>query len=226
MQRLEKILGRKSGSKSTRIANFGNFRKVAQNPHFLKKCKGEPRENFENSPKKAKCKGGTNGNFSKISQNVAFVWKAKKPFWRKWHYPLISMLLKCKDWKRFWGKRVAPKVPELPRYGNFRSHPKPAFSEKVQEGTKENFWKLAKKSSPRLKDLKPLWCKWHCHLISMPLNWKDWRILWGKKRLQKCPNCQVIAIFAGSLKTRFFLKSEKGGRRENFQKSLKKEASF
>ena len=83
--------------------SYCNFGKVTQNPHFLKKCKW-----------------GTKGNFSKISQKVAFVWKAKKPFWRKWHYPLVSMLLKCKDWKRFWSKRVAPKVPELPRYGIFR----------------------------------------------------------------------------------------------------------
>ena len=25
--------------------------------------------------------------------------------WRKWHYPLISMHLKCKDLKRFWRKQ-------------------------------------------------------------------------------------------------------------------------
>ena len=41
--------------------SYGNFDKVIQNPHFLKKCKG-----------------GTKGNFSKISLKVALVWKAQK----------------------------------------------------------------------------------------------------------------------------------------------------
>ena len=36
--------------------------------------------------------------------------KGPKAHLRK--YPLISMQLKGKDWKRFWGKKAAPKVPE------------------------------------------------------------------------------------------------------------------
>ena len=46
--------------------------------------------------------------------------KGSKALWRKWHYPLISMLLKRKDWTRCWSKKAAPKVPEWPSYGNFR----------------------------------------------------------------------------------------------------------
>ena len=41
--------------------SYGNFRKVTQNPHFLKKCKGR-----------------TKGNFSKIPQKVAFALVADK----------------------------------------------------------------------------------------------------------------------------------------------------
>ena len=89
------------------------FRKVTQNPYFLKKCKG-----------------GTRGNFSKIAQKVAFVWKSSpccknrpkssfrlkgpKALWRKWHYPPISMHLKCKDRKRVWRKKRLQTVPEWP----------------------------------------------------------------------------------------------------------------
>ena len=40
---------------------YGNFRKVTQNPHFLKKWKG-----------------GTKGNFSKIARKDALAEKAKK----------------------------------------------------------------------------------------------------------------------------------------------------
>ena len=59
--RLEKIFGQKAASKVTEWPSYGNFRKVTQNPHFLKKCKE-----------------GTKGNFSKIALKVALVSKAQK----------------------------------------------------------------------------------------------------------------------------------------------------
>ena len=59
--RLEKILAKTAAPKMPEWPSYGNFRKVTQNPHFLKKCKG-----------------GTKGNFSKIAQKVALVWKAQK----------------------------------------------------------------------------------------------------------------------------------------------------
>ena len=61
LQRLEKILVQTAALKVPEWPSYGNSRKVTQNPHFLKKCKG-----------------GTKGNFSKIAQKVAFVWKAQK----------------------------------------------------------------------------------------------------------------------------------------------------
>ena len=61
MQRLKKILAQKAAPKLPEWPSYGNFRKVTQDPHFLKKCKR-----------------GTKGNFSIIAQNVAFVWKAQK----------------------------------------------------------------------------------------------------------------------------------------------------
>ena len=61
MQRLKKILAQKAAPKLPEWPSYGNFRKVTQDPHFLKKCKG-----------------GTKGNFSKIAQKVALVWKAQK----------------------------------------------------------------------------------------------------------------------------------------------------
>ena len=48
-------------SKIAEWPGYGNFRKVTQDPHFLKKYKG-----------------GTKGNFSEIAQKVALVWKAQK----------------------------------------------------------------------------------------------------------------------------------------------------
>ena len=61
VQRPEKILARQAAPKVPEWPSYGNFRKVTENPHFLKKCKG-----------------GTRGNFSKIAQKEALVWKAQK----------------------------------------------------------------------------------------------------------------------------------------------------
>ena len=50
VQRLENILAQTAAQKVSEWASYGNYRKVTQNPHFLKKCKK-----------------GNKGNFSKIA---------------------------------------------------------------------------------------------------------------------------------------------------------------
>ena len=80
MQRLERILAQTAAPKVPEWASYNNFCKVTQNPHFLKKCKG-----------------GTKGNFFKNRPKSNHRLKSLKALWRKWHYPPISMLLKCKD---------------------------------------------------------------------------------------------------------------------------------
>ena len=102
-----------------------------------------------------------------------------------------------------------------------QGHPKPAFSEKVQRGDQGKFFKNRPKSSLRLKGPKALWRKLNYTLIKMHLKCKDWKRFWRKKRLQKCPNGQVMAIIARSPNTRIFWKSAKRGPREIFQKSPK-----
>ena len=61
MQRLEKIYAQTAAPKVPEWPSYGNFGKVTQNPHFLKKCKR-----------------GTKGNFSKIAQKDALPEKAQK----------------------------------------------------------------------------------------------------------------------------------------------------
>ena len=117
----------------------------------------------------------------------------------------------------------APKVPEWKSYGKFRTVTlNQHFYEKEERGDQGKFYKNRQKSSPCLKGPKALWRKLNYTLIKMHLKCKDWRILWRKQRLQKCPNGQVMAIIARSPKTRIFWKSAKGGPREIFQKSPKK----
>ena len=51
----------------------------------------------------------------------------------------------------------------------FQGHPKSAFSEKVQRGEQQQFFKNLSNSTPRLKGLTALWRKWHYPLFSMHL---------------------------------------------------------
>ena len=67
MQRLKKILAQKAAPKLPEWPSYGNFRKVTQDPHFLKKGKG-----------------GTKGNFAKIAQKVALACKAQKNSGASW----------------------------------------------------------------------------------------------------------------------------------------------
>ena len=102
MQSLETILAQTAALKVPEWPSYGNFRKVTQNPHFLKKCKG-----------------GTKGNFSKIAQKVALVWKAQKHLAQM---ALSSNLyaLKVQSLETILAQTAALKVPEWPSYGNFR----------------------------------------------------------------------------------------------------------
>ena len=84
------------------------------------------------------------------------------------------MHLKGKDWKRFWGKKAAPKVPEWPSYGNFcKVTQNPPFSKKVQRGDQRKFFKIAQKDAIAEKAQKAVWRKWHFPLISKNLKCKN-----------------------------------------------------
>ena len=97
------------------------------------------------------------------------------------------------------------KSARMAKLWQFRQgHPKAAFSEKVQRGDEEKFFKVRPKNSPHLKGPTAFWPKWHYPLISMQLKCKDWKKLWRKKKLQKCPKGHVMAIFQRSPKTHVF----------------------
>ena len=129
VQGLKNILVQTAAPKVPEWPNYGNCGEVIQNPHFLKKKeRGDQGKFFKNLPKSRPRLKGPKAHF------------------RKWHYPLISMHLKCKDWKIFWGKKAAPNVPEWPSYGNFgKVAQNPHFLKNCKGGTKANFSKIAQK---------------------------------------------------------------------------------
>ena len=129
------------------------------------------------------------------------------------------MLLRCKDWKRFWRKRRLQNCRNGEVMAILEGHPKPAFSEKVQRRDQGKFLKNRKKSSPRFKGLRALWRKWHYPLISMYLKCKDWKTFWRKKRLQRVPEWPSYGNSRKVTQNPHFLKKCKW---EIFQKSPKK----
>ena len=123
-----------SGSKSSRMVKLWAFSQGHSKPAFSeKKERGDQGKFFKNLPKsRPRLKG-------------------PKAHLRKWHYPLVSMHLKGKDWRRFWSKKAAPKVPEWPSYGNFgKVTQNPHFLKKCKGGPRETFQKSSKKM-PSLK---------------------------------------------------------------------------
>ena len=113
---------KKAASKSPNSQVMAIFGRSTKTRRFLKTAKGGPREVFRKSPKSSpRLKGPTS-------------------LWRKWHYLLISMHLKCKHWRRFWSKKGASKNLEWPSYGNFRKVTQnPQFLKKCKRGTKASF---------------------------------------------------------------------------------------
>ena len=158
MQRLEKILAKTAARRVPQQPSYGNFGKVTQNPHFLKKHKG-----------------GTKGNFSKIALRVALVWMAPKHSSTNGIILQLVSTYKANTGKDF-GENSGFKSARTARLRQFsQCHQKPAFSEKVQRGDQGKIFKNRPKSIPRLKGLKELWCKWHYLQTSMHLKCKDWR---------------------------------------------------
>ena len=201
VQRLETILAQKAAPKVPEWQRYGNFCKVTLNPHFLKKCKGGTKKNFlKNIPKKQP-------SFETPKSTLA-----------QMALTSIQYALKGQNLQKIFVQKSGSKSARTAKLRHFSQvHPKPAFSEKVQRGDKGKFFKNRPKRRLRLKGPKALWRKWQYPRTSMHLKCKDWRRFQRRRRLQKCPNGQVMAIFARSFKTRIFYKKERGDQGKFFK---------
>ena len=169
-----------------------------------------------------KVQRGDQGKFFKNRPKSSTRFEGPRALWRKWHYPVISTHLQCKNWRRFRRKQRLQKCPNRQVMAIFARSPKSRIFWKAQTGDQGKFFKNRPKRYPPWKGPKALWRKRHYPLNRMHLKCKDWTRFRRNQRLQKCPNGQVIAIFTRSPKTRIFWKSAKGGPKEIFQKSPKK----
>ena len=129
MQRLEKILRQKRGSKSSRMTKLGQFWQGRPKTRiFWKTAKGGPKEIFQKSPKKMP--------------------SLKRPKSTLAQMALSSKLyaLKVRRLEKILAQAAAPNVPEWPSYNNFcKVTQTPHFLKKCKGGTKGNFSKIAQK---------------------------------------------------------------------------------
>ena len=130
MQRLEKILAQKAAPKSARMAKLWQFLQGHPKPAFSEKVqRGDQRKFFKNRPRIRACL------------------KRLKALWRKWHYPVISMLLRCKDWKKFRRKQRLQKYRNWQVMAIFARSPKTRiFWKTAKGGPREIFQKSPKKT--------------------------------------------------------------------------------
>ena len=134
MQRLEKILAQKAAPKSARMAKLLQF------------LQGHPKPAFSE-----KVQRGDQGKFLKNRPKSRPRLKRLKALWRKWHYPPISMHLKCKDWRRFWAEKADPKVPEWLSYGNSRKVTQKPHFPKSAKGERRKIFQKSSKNWPSLQ---------------------------------------------------------------------------
>ena len=126
VQRLEIILALTTAPKVHEWQSYGNFWKVTQNPHFLKKCKGE-----------------TKTNFCKILKKEPWLQRANRTLAQMSLSSNLDPLIVQRP-KKIFGRKEAPKAPEWPSYSNFRKVTQnPHFLKNCKGGTKGHFSKIA-----------------------------------------------------------------------------------
>ena len=148
MQGLEKILAQTAALRMPQWPSYANFCKVTQNPHFLKKWKT-----------------GHQGKFVKNRPKSSPGLKGPKAVLRKWHYLLISIHLKCKDWRRFKRKQRLKKWPNGQVMSIFGRSPKTRILRKSAKKRPREVFQKSPKKKFRFKEPTALWRK--CHY---PLN--------------------------------------------------------
>ena len=108
--------------------SYGHFCKVTKNPHFLKIAKRGPKEIFQKSSKKIPSLKRLKSSLAQMSLSYKL-------------YLLIMQKL-----KKILAQKAAAKLPEWPRYGDFRKVTQdPYYLKKCKGGTKENFSKIGQK---------------------------------------------------------------------------------
>ena len=111
----------------------------------------------QGNPKPAFSEKVQRGDNAKFFKNRPKSWarlKGPKALWRKWHYPLICMHLKCKDWKRFRRKQRLQRCSNGQVMAIFGRSPKTRIFWKKANGRPRETFKKSPKKYPSLQRAK------------------------------------------------------------------------
>ena len=134
------------------------------------------------------------------------------------------MHLKGKDWRRFCGKKAAPRRPEWPSYGNFRNVTQdPHFLKRCKGGTNGKFSNIAEKVAFVWKAKKHSGAN---GIIPELVSLKVQRLenILVQNAAPKVPDWQRYGNFSKVTLNPHFLKKCKGGTKKNFSKIAQKVA--
>ena len=109
---------------------------------------------LEGHPKPAfseKVQRGHQGKFFKNRPKSSLRLKGPKALCGKWHYPLISIHLKCKNWRRFRRKQRLQKCPNGHVTTIFTRSPKTRIFLKSAKGGPIEIFQKSPKKMPSLK---------------------------------------------------------------------------
>ena len=95
--------------------------------------------------------------------------KGPKALLRKWHYLLISMHLKCKDWRRFKRKQRLKKWPNGQVMSIFGRSPKTRIFRKSAKKRQGEVFQKSPKKKLRFMEPTALWRKCHYPLTCIHL---------------------------------------------------------
>ena len=107
-----------------------------------------------------------------------------------------------------------------------QGHPKPAFSEKVQRGDQKKFFNNRPKSSPHSKTANSTLAQMALSSNQYALKVQRLDKILAHKEAPKVPEWPSYGNFRQVTQTRIFLKRAKGGPRQIFQKSPKRQPSL
>ena len=122
LQRLENILPQTAAPKVPEWPSYGNFGKVTQKPHFLKKCKEGRKEIFQKSSKKMPSLKRPKSTLAQIALSSN------------------QYALKVQRLEKIQAQTAAQKLPKQRSYGNFRKGTQNLhFLKKCKGETKRSF---------------------------------------------------------------------------------------
>ena len=176
-----------------------------------------------------KVQRGDQGKFFKNRPKSSPRLKGPKALLPKWHYPLISMQLNCKDWRKLWRKKNSKSARKAKLWQFLKGHPKSAFSKKVQGKLSKKRTKAFKKEDKKQPSLK----RPKSTLAKMALSSNQYALIVQRLENILTQNAALKVLewpsygnFCKVTQNPHFRKSAKGGPREIFKKSPKKKFSF